>query len=449
MENNLYERALRERDRHTEFYLRGMERELPVGRAYADMLSEIKQRYYQIHMGDQVPVEEVDTSKNKKRLIIAAIVFLGWLVCYQIIPARYADVPKVIYSIAASIALGFAGGNAAWGAVPFVMIIFAMIFNLDVLVTAIAAGMIIYKQYKEWDGKKQFISGYTDVSVRMKQLREEMQKLIPAMRGELQSWQQEWYNRYSHVIPRSELLDYQSDEAFPPAFWWQIPPSSIREVLRRYDCSRYGGWESRLIGRDAGKEFRATDEYSPLYGILDVSHEELMNYYRNECGCMVFDVISRDVSLEVETQRVSYEVPAHGELARLSENMSVMSLANKIDKAYNNGELSDLDYKRLAYEMGAVASSMAERHSQTRTEYATEYIPIRSHTNFWVGQFLLRTMSDNDDEFVLTQYFCQLPHMFENLEALDEVNLVYVDYDPFECNPFFLAEFYSRHPNAY
>ena len=180
-----------------------------------------------------------------------------------------------------------------------------------------------------------------------------------------------------------------------------------------------------------------------------IRNAKIMHYYRHQCGCSVFDVISRDVSLGVETQRVSYEVPAHGELERMADNMSVMSLASKIDRAYNEGSLSDLDYRRMAHEMGDLASSMAERHSQTKTVVGTEYIPVHSHTNFWVGQFMIRLLQGTEDELVLTQCFCQLPHMFENLEALDDVNLVYVDYDPFECNPFFLAEFYSRHPNAY
>lgn len=451
MANQHYAQAIQEREHYTDQYLRGMVQTTPAAKAYADRLKEIKLRYYEVRQNDGALSAAANRSVEKKSIFIAIAAFVGWLVVYNLIPERYAVTPRVIYNIIMCVALGIAARNVVWGAVPFVLIIFAGIFEIDSALILIMLGIYVAMHARDWVNKKSFTNAYADSSMRLNQLREELLGLLPAMRSELQTWQLEWYNRHQNVLSTNDLLDYQSDEAFPPAFWWQIPPEEIRSIIYQFDCSRYGGWETRLVARDPGQEFDAVEEYSPLFGMVNGTREEIMDFYRNDCNCEVFDAISRDVSIEVHTQTISYEVPAHSELQRLAVNMDVMSLARRIDKAYNEGELRSDDYRRLAYKMGELASSAADYNNQTKTEYSTEYIPIHHHTNFWVGQFMIRELKNASSQkaYVLMQYFCQLPHMFENLSALDAISIAFIEYDLFDHNPYFLAECYSRHPHAF
>lgn len=451
MASSTYAHAIQERDQHTDQYLRGMIQTTPAAKAYAERLQEIKLRYNEVRQNDDIIPSAVDRSVEKKSVFIAIAAFLGWLVVYNLIPERNSVTPKVIYNIIMCVALGIAARNVVWGAVPFVLLIFAGIFEIDSAAVLIMLGIYVVMHAKDWFSKKSFSNAYANSSLRIGQLREELLALLPAMRSELQTWQLEWYYRYQDCLTESDLLDYQSDEAFPPAFWWQIAPSEIRSIIHRFDCSRYGGWETRLIHREPGQEFDAVDEYSPLFGMLNGSREEIMDFYRNDCHCEVFDAISREVSVDVHTKTISYEVPAHSDLQKLAVSMDVMSLAKRIDKSYNEGNLSTAEYRHLASEVGSLASAAAEYNNQTKTEYSTEYIPIHHHTNFWVGQFMLRALESNakQEAYVLMQYFCQMPHMFENLSALDCINIAFIEYDLFDCNPYFLAECYSRHPNAF
>jgi hypothetical protein len=132
-----------------------------------------------------------------------------------------------------------------------------------------------------------------------------------------------------------------------------------------------------------------------------------------------------------------------------SKRMGVMSLANEIDQSYNNGYLSGADHTKLAYDVSALSFLTEEWAGQTKTESYTEYIPIRAHANIWTGQFVLAPMGNNT--YRLAQYYCQLPHMIENLKCLRAAgkDVMYIDIDWFQNIPFFLNKFFAYYPNAY
>lgn len=465
MDENKYTEALKERALHTNHYLRGLLVETQTGKTFASKLQLYKEALYRDRCmsrqaNSYAAAVAVDDGKELRCIKLSVVLFVIAFLISMITKDSEQVILPVFFIIISGIAMAIASREIGWGmAVLFFPIIFIivdmsvfMMMALPVIVFFVVFGRKYWTKTQYLKSQRETVSSYKSS---VPELRKSLTEMIPHMRNDLQEWQEQWYQRYSDVLTEEDLLDYQTDEAFPPLFWWQLDATEVKQTLRGLECSRYGSWETKILERAVGKEFRTEEEYSPLGYLQEWSHEEVIDFYCNRVGCDIYDVLSRLTVLEgTSVQTTSYEVPAHSELEQLSVNMSVMGLANRIDKSYRDGEMTDSEYRGLSYKMFELGTLAGEYNNQTKTEYETEYIPIHNHSTFWTGQFFVcqGNLANNKPAIMIMQYYCQIPHMIENLDILDAelegLPISYIDYDFHQCNPYFLAEFYSRHPQC-
>ncbi|MBQ8815307.1 MAG: hypothetical protein IJZ85_12525 [Lachnospiraceae bacterium] len=439
-----------ERGVYVNNYFRGMIRTSKVSLQYSDGIWEMKRLLAVVMDNADGGRVSSDTEKEKKSLTIVAVAIILWLLLYLVIPlGDSAGKIRAIYTIALLIAIYVQTKEFGWIAGAAVLYFVAAFLSAGSILTLAIIAVFAVITLKSLASKKKEESLYNKSFDKLIKLQTSLTNLLPELRRELTEWQQNWYQENADVLTEEDLLDFMG-EGFPPAFWWQVNVADVWKLHSVINCDRYADWETRIIEREPGKEFEATDEYSPLFAPLEADNAEIMSYFRDEAQCMVFDAISRTVVTRSRANTVSYQVPAHSEMQRFAAHMSVYSLAHDIDKSYSEGKLSSSDYRQLSNEMFGLGMLAADYANETKTEHLTEYIPIHHHTDTWTGQFMIKEIPavNGGTCLAVMQYYCQFPHLLENLKTLDGYAIGYIDYDFWNCNPYFLARFYSRHPES-
>lgn len=432
-------------------YLRGVVRDSKVSTEYSDGIWEIKRLLGTVMANADSGRASSDMSEEKKGLVITVIGVILWLIMYSILP-NGDGVSKIraFYIIVLLCAIYTQIKDMGKIAVAAVAYFVAAWFGFTKILTIVILILFAIITFKKIVAKRAEESTYKKTYNRLLSLQKRLTQLLPEIRRELNEWQRKWYNENKELLTEDDIVDFQEDSAFPPAFWWQVEVADVQKLHSVINCNKYADWEIRIIPKEAGAEFEATDEYSPLFAPLEADNATIMSYFRDEANCMVYDAISRAVFTTSQAKTVSYEVPAHSTMQRLAAHMSVYSLASDIDKAYNEGKLEYGDYNRLANEMFSLGRLAAEYSNATKTEQYIKYIPIHQHTDTWTGQFMLKEIPDQRGGKCLAvmQYYCQFPHLLENIKTLDGFLIGYIDYDFWQCNPYFLARFYARHPEC-
>lgn len=464
---NEREQALTERDFLVNNYLRGLLENAPVGAKYAKALREIKGLLSQTLSYYARPKEDTLTENEQERLKIGAVGFVGWLVLYLLFPGS----GFLLHTIALIVLVSMfysTTKNALWTVVPltlhfsswFVGFVGKMDKNPTLtensnrfMVWAVFIILLLYMRdtVRSLASKKALVQKQNRLEAKLRQRQKELTELLPAIKAELQEIQDGWFEENQHLLqPEDQEAYRQQRENFPPAFWWQLSLESLKPfAMQIFRDGRYDIWETRLVKRQEGKEFRATDEYSPLFLPLSGEHKAIMKTFRQELQCEVYDAISQCVSLDGTVGRtVQYQTCKHNALERVSVDLSVMGLAKSIDDAYQQGEIAEQDYKSLSNEMFWLGVMAEDYKGEQETKEYVEYVPVRTHTNLWTGQFMVMQGSDGKGRSyrALRQYYCQLPHLIKNIKALKELPIDLIDYDPFGCNPYFLACFYAVFP---
>lgn len=452
--------ALTEREELVNDYLRGLYDCVPVGKEYAKGVQEVKRLFAKTLPYYAKSEEEISLSNEKERIIISILGFVGWMILYILFP-KSGFMLRTIGMVALVIAFYQTTKNAIWTVVPLTIhFSFGFIYLIGELDEKLALEnylVLVILLFYFIDSLKKMFSKIKMTALqnrfeqKLKKQQDKLKMLIPSMRTELKELQDNWFEKYKHVLTPEDKECYTNvREEFPPAFWWEMPLEIIKSLAADvFGNPFYDAWETKLIKRKEGNEFQATDEYSPLYLAPEEDEQVLMKFYREEMQCDVYDAISRYVSLEgARGQTVQYETYKHDAVKRVGVELSVLGIAKDIDDAYNSRGLSDEDYIRLnslMYHLGKRADDYV--NEKENHEYV-EYMPVRACTYMWTGQFMVMNWRDKKgrNHCVIRQYYCQLPHLIKNIKALYEMPIDQIDYDPFTCNPYFLSCFYAAFP---
>lgn len=441
-------KAYQERAQFETNYYHGLCTETAVGQQYANLLSQYKHALNAELSSFHGAVDaygEIGNSSNRKNFIVLGIAAVIWLFAFHILNLDLG--PQFAAFLVAVICMAVTMHDGGWAIAPFIAYFALCFFGVQEI--AMIGTLIFYavKVCRLGIVTKSKTDTYVKNVNNSAELRDQLRNLKEQMKSDLDAWQQGWYQRNSSVLRKEDRKDYLGDD-FPPAFWWEMDYDEVNKMEEVFDCDLYGSWENRLIQREAGTEFDADGEFAPLR-TDEIPYKEQLDTYRRR-NCVVFDVISRlNEIVGARENTVQYQVPAHGSMEIFSRRMGVLSLANEIDQSYNKGYLSGAEHTELAYNVSALSFLTEEWAGQTKTESYTEYIPIRAHANIWTGQFVLAPTGNNT--YRLEQYYCQLPHMIENLKCLRAAgkDVRYIDIDWFQNIPFFLNKFFTYYPNAY
>lgn len=431
-------------------YFQGYADESAVGRAYSSKLGEIKHAYSTIRRSRSRAQADCDVRRELMTLAVAAAGLIAWFVIFGVMEENFNF--RMGYIIVLCIVMHLCTKNTYFSLVPLIVIFIGAFFGLTkplvLLYLAAAAVYGAFQYFRKKKEDKEIKGVYRNALSTLLRLQKEMTSLLPQIRKELQEYEKRWFAENQRLLDETDHKDFLGD-FFPAAFWWQVSPENMDRFREIVTCKRYGSWETKVVPREDGTEFDGLNEYTPLFHQGTKPEGKLSDYYPSSRGFMVCDLISRLTIVSAQAQTVQYQVPAHSELERFGAYMSVMSFAHDVDNAYQSGSISQADRDSLAndaFGLGILASEYAD---QTKTDSRTEYIPIHNHANFWTGQVALKPVESNGNTFYLIQYYtCQLPHLLENIQALHSLNIAGIDYNAWDCNPYFLAEFYTSFPDA-
>lgn len=428
-------------------YLHGFS-DMPVGKKYAEKIYEIKQAYASVNNTKYDAIIPADTRTEKAGLLTAAAGLIGWVIFFLMMTEN--TNAQITFIIVLLIAVFVVTKEHLLSVIPlFVYIAAAFMGAVTTVVPihmAVVALYFLSKMSKKKGNSKKIGNIYESGKANLIRLQKELNSMLPQIRKELQQMEEEWYQENASVLQAEDRKDFMGKD-FPPAFWWQVTLEDLYEIDSIFSCNRYGSWESKLVERSQGSEFDASEEYTPLFAQGLVAEGKISKYFPPSQGYKVYDVISRVTGVSATEQTVQYEVPAHSALSRMAVNMSVLGFAGQVDSAYNRGEISSADHRQLANESFALGWLASEYGNEKKTEEMTEYIPIHYHTNFWTGQIVLKAI-EGQKVYGLYYYSGQLPHLFENLEAMQTLPIGYIDIDYYNSNPYFLAKFFSEFPNC-
>lgn len=430
-------------------YFHGLNAETSVGKVFGEKLQEIKKAYHQVDKFKYTGIVPEEAKSEKNGLVLAGAGIVFWAVFFLIMPENVNI--RYTYAFVLAIAAQIITKEYFLGMVPCAAYIVGVLTGTVIYMIPVhMAVLALYSLEKKFGKQRKFKQRKDTLSSgrnNLLRLQAEINKMLPDVRKELQNYADQWYERNTSVLIPEDKKDFMGKD-FPAAFWWQVSPEDLYEIDHIFGCEKYGNWETRLVHRSSGQEFDASEEYSPIFAQKETVKGKISNYFPIRNGYKVYDLISRVTFVSAQAQTVQYEVPAHSQMSKLAVNMGVMSLAHSIDKTYNQGKISYGDYRTLANEMFGLGMLAAEYGKETKTEEITEYIPIHNHSNFWTGQVVLKEIEPGSNVYSLWYYACQLPHMFENFEALRDINIGYIDCDFWTCNPYFLARFFSEFPDA-
>lgn len=456
--------ALIEREMIVNQYLRGLYDGKTIAKEYSKSIQEIKRLYASVLSYYAKKNIDVSFDEEKGRFKVTIIGIIGWMILYLLLPNNgFVFFLRTVGMIALTIALYCnSRKNTIWTVTPLILYFICVFFRLmggpsydkSSYVVVIVLIAFAFDTLKCYFHKQEIINRGENDSKKLSVVQERLIQLIPKIKNELMELQEEWYQKYSEIVLPEDKKDYISAEKndFPPAFWWQVNVNNLKEFATQiFSEKKYDVWETRLVRREQGNEFQATDEYSPLFAPILADNETIMRSFRENMGCEIYDAISQYVTLSGAREKtIQYETFKHGEMERISAELSVFGLAREIDKSYERGELLTDDYKRLSNDMFRLGSLANDYVNEKETQEYITYTPIRSHTNIWTGQFMIAGWRDNKNvlHYAIRQYYCQLPHLIKNIKALEGIKFDVIDYDPFACNPYFLACFYAKFPTC-
>lgn len=420
--------------------MRGADKDTSAGAAYAEKLQEIKQRFNAYMQFYHLDTDKTQTTKQVRHMIIMGVMLLLYIVAFLILKEHTNF--QILLAIAICIASGVTKRNGLWGVLPAVFfiigvfigkaVIFIPIFIVIYFVAELIALLKIKSKQRSFNGEL----------FRLVQLQNELEALIPALKAETAAWQKNWLAQNADKYDESCLLDLDDPAVFPTLFWWQIEPHLLIELEQQALCYQTGEWETKAVKRTNETAFDTEGEYSPLYD-LEMSNAITQGTRMHELP--VYDIISRVVRLSADANQ--YEVPAHSDMESFYRYTGLFYWCNKIDKAYERGEISDEtmdENRKMAFIM-----AMNAMDYQAETKIKTEYIPIHESQNIWTGQIILEPIDEEGlSGYSLVQYCCQPPHMAENLKAIAHLPILYLNYTLADSNPLFLAAFYAMFPNC-
>lgn len=448
--NRTKEEACYDLYRYANNYFQGYENDTATGKAYVNKLSEIKLAYSNIRRNRWVTQTVPDVQGEIRTLAAAALGLLAWFVIFQTMEEN--SNVRIAYIIALCVVMHICTKNSWLSIVPFLIIFIGSFMGLTqplvlvYLAAAAAYGAVRYLRKKK--RHRDVNHAYRTALASLERLQKEMTAMLPQIRQDLQNYEKKWFAENETLLDSEDHKDFLGD-FFPKGFWWQVSLKDMDTFRSIVTCDRYGDWETKLVPRENGTEFDGLTEYTPLFHQGIKLEGKLSDYYPPSQGFLVYDLISRLTIVSASAQTVQYKVPAHSDLEQISAYMSVIHFASGVDKAYERGEISTNARDRLANEafgLGLLAGEYAEAQ---KTENRTEYIPLHNHANFWSGQVALKPVRSNGEVYYMIEYYtCQLPHLLENLQALSSLKIAGIDYSAWDCNPFFLAEFYSCFPYA-
>ncbi len=447
---NTREEALSALSAYVSSYMQGLHKETGTGKEYADKLKGIKTAYYWVERLKGSANQEPDVISERNGLIAAVIALVGWAVCYLMMPDKMGV--HAVFLILLCIAAKLTTQDDILSWVPICVYVAGSFFGLNkyfvlVHILLIAGHSLLHMTRKKRDAQS-ITDRYNTNRENLNRLQRELNGLLPRIRQELQEYADQWREDNEAVLQEEDRFDFLGED-FPAAFWWQVTEEELNRLDQIFTCNRYGSWETKLVSREPGGEFEALEEYDPLFAQSELTEGKASDYFPADQGFVIYDIVSRLTVVSARTETVQYEVPAHSSLERMAVNMGVLSLAHETDQAYNEGQISSAEHKRLANEVFGLSLLAADYSNATKSETMNEYIPVHAHTNIWTGQIVLKKYEEGGDVlYGLQCYSCQLPHLMENLEAMRSLPIAYIKFDFWNCNPYFLAKFYSRFPQA-
>lgn len=442
--------ALTERYQYEINYFAGVEVDTPAAKKYGDEMERIKRAFCAARKAQIAASQPSDPAAFYPTLAVAAAGLIGWLIT-GVVPVS-GEVIGFLF-IALCVALHFTTHNTYFSLVPFFVVFIAAFFELGrpaVLIQILAAaGYALLSAFQAKRNGEKAAENVAASRNRVAALQSEMTALLPQMRQELMAHQKQWYEKHQDVLTPEDCRDYLGQD-FPGIFWWQIPLADQEKFREQFSCQRYGSWETKPVPRKAGQEFEAVDEYTPLFEMRKDLTGKFSDIYPPSKGYEIVDLISRLTILTTRESTIQYEVPAHDDLEQFAATMNVMSVAHDVDKAYADGKIDSVQHTVLGNKVMDLARENAQRFEETRVETSMEIIPIHNHANFWTGQLVLGPIqTSKGTERALVHYTCQVPHMLENLKAMEGMQIAKVYADYWTCNPYFMAEFFSYFPDTY
>lgn len=448
--NQTKEQAVYDLHQYANSYFQGFEEGSDTGKAYAERLSAIKHAYSTIRRTKASAGTPANTMPEKLTLAVAAVGLIAWFIIFHMMADSFNL--RAVYIIVLCVAFHLTTRNTYLSLLPFFVHFIGSFFGFTqplVLAHLICgAGYAVFQYAMKSKAAHNVTAAYNTAKCTLLRLQKELTEMLPLIRRDLQEFEERWYAENQELLGPDDHRDFMGD-FFPPSFWWQVSPDDLEQYNRIFTCNGYGDWETKLVPRDPGTEFDGLQEYTPLFHQNTTVEGKLSDLYPKSKGFVVCDVISRLTIVSAKSQTVQYQVPAHGDLERFAAQMNVMALANSVDRAYENRQISQTQRDALANDVFGLAYLAAEYSGETKADSRTEYIPIHNHANFWTGQVALKPFDSGGTTcYILEYYTCQLPHMLENLKALHSIPIASIDFDAWDCNPYFLAEFYSQFPDA-
>lgn len=433
----------------------------PVISKFSQMLNRYHQNYY-----DWEPLTEEEKAPPKpKHSLVSEAVFVGVIIGLFFLFNFVVDSPfwLCMFYVASGISFSAMGGNQVWGILVSVLVIPLSLFKLtEACVVVFIVALLTYVIYaliqqlsavKGTKSHRSEIKQYEDdlrkIEKDLEADRKEMNRLLPQLFAEFREKQQEILRNSNETIDE-EVLKMCSE--LPPLFWWQISPQQLKSFEEEYSKGETDDkvvWETRWVKRSPGKEFPdAGSEYSPLVEYKDTSEEykqiydEVKKEFFADPSAGVFDFISRGSATEMEEEYFQYEDYAHSDFKRFSDKMLWYGLGNNIDNAKRNGEITDEQYAYLSSAYVTASAGVYSGIDEKVEKTGMKYQPVKVSTNIWVGQMLLAD-DDKGDGIAIVDYRSQIPHLFKNIDALEDIRITRVCGDPVRRNPMVLAKIHK------
>lgn len=446
-------------------YLRGIYKKTDISEQYSEMLQQIKYVFrilFAIKIHDATAEKPIIDATKFKKGILQILLSGGALILYTLIVnlifrMKMPDFFQLILAILFLTHMYFLIGNTCrlltdgkLESVVLIIIILgiAAIFSQIILVvicvliflTYFFQGLgIVLKHQKLVNELSQKKIKYTE---ELHHLQQQMTALLPKMKQECLIFQQK-------NVPEKNQI-YTEDNIFPEEFWWQGSIDEVDKVMKLFDIRRLGNkWETKSVLRTVGTQFTCDEEYSPLHlteGFTIEDYNKVVNGDK-----LILDFISRCTSIDdVNEKIIRYVVPKHDAWDIFTKSSKISDLDRRVNDLYYKTGVLDKNYatiNSLHADMEDLKDRFNAYANETEEHTYVEYTPIHKNVDMWSGQIILKKISNG---YKIIDYYCQIPHMFENLQVLtqSEYNITYMDYDLYNCNKSFLVNFYAAFPEC-
>ncbi|MBQ8954641.1 MAG: hypothetical protein IJ048_11040 [Clostridia bacterium] len=440
MTNRRFDPAASAQIDHIENVLRGLDKNSQGSAAYAAKLSEIKHQFSAFMRFYHADAETKQTSTQIKHMILMGVGLVLYILAFLLMGENAGL--RIAVAIAICVLAGVTKKNAMWGVLPAAALIGGMLVDKVIVVIPVFILVYVASELKSFLKKTSMLKQFENDLDRLLALQNEMTALLPTLKAETAAWQKAWLMQNSGQYDENCLLDLEDPSVFPTLFWWQISPDMLIDMENQAFCHRTGDWETRAVNRTSESAFDACDEYSPLFD-QDMSRVITSGARREEL--VIYDIISRTVRLSADAKQ--YEVPAHDSMSVFTRYTSLIYACGQVDKMREQGKISEDEMRENRAAAFAMLYNAMAYADETKIE--TEYVPIHEHENIWTGQVLLRAIEEDEvSGYSLVQYCCQPPHLTENLKAIADLPIIFLNYALSESNPIFLAAFYATFPNC-